>query len=179
TLLRIPPHPNVVKVIDADYLDGGGPPYLVFEYLEGTDVKELIERRALSLNDIARLGREVAEGLVHLHRKNGYNIDIKPANLIWTDQGVKIIDFNVAVLAGLPFDTYGGTKKYLPPDFDHVAEQTDQLRIDRDLYALGLTLYQAITGNYPWANSTVPIPGQPGKDPRQFPGCDDLSQKLV
>lgn len=179
TLLRIPPHPNVVKVIDGDYLDGGGPPYVVFEYLEGTDVKELIERRSLSLNDVAKLGQEVAEGLLHLHRNHAFHLDIKPANLLWTDQGVKIIDFNVAVLAGLPFEVFGGTRKYLPPDLDFSAEQTDPVRADRDVYALGIALYEAITGNYPWANSTIPLPGQPARDPREFAGYADLSQGLV
>jgi len=179
TLLHIPPHPNVVRVIDGDYLDGGGPPYIVFEYLEGADVKEQIEQRLLSLNDIFQLGTQVAEGLAHLHRNHAFHLDIKPANLLWTNQGVKIIDFNVAVLAGLPFGGCGGTRKYLPPDLDPAHEPSEDARADRDVYALGITLYEAITGDYPWANSTVPLPAQPPRDPRQFAGCEDLSPKLA
>jgi serine/threonine protein kinase len=179
TLLRIPPHPNVVKVIDGDYLDGGGPPYVVFEYLEGSDLKEQVGNRALSLNDISNVALQVAAGLDHLHRNNAFHLDIKPANLIWTVAGIKIIDFNVAVLAGLPFSSGGGTRKYLPPDLDPTAEPMSQVNSDRDIYALGITLYEAITGSYPWSKSTIPIPGQSASDPRKFEGCEDLSQKLV
>lgn len=179
TLLRIPAHTNVVKVIDGDYLEGYGYPYIVFEYLEGTDLKELIENRALSLNDISSVGMEVADGLAHIHRNHAFHLDIKPANLLWTNAGVKIIDFNVSVLGGLPFSGGGGTRKYLPPDLDPSIDQKDDVRADRDIYALGITLYEAITGNYPWANSTVPIPGQLARDPRIFQDCNDLSQKLV
>ncbi len=179
TLLRIPPHPNVVKVIDGDYLEGYGCPYLVFEYLEGADLKEQVESRALSLNDIFSLGSEVADGLAHLHENHAFHLDIKPANLLWTTAGVKIIDFNVAVLGGLPFSGGGGTRKYLPPDLDPTKEQDSDIRADRDVYALGITLYEAITASYPWPNSTVPVPGQLPRDPRTAQDCKDLSQKLV
>ena len=72
-------------------------PYIVFEYVEGLDVSELIEAEALSLEDSVRIARESAEGLAHLHKHGVYHQDVKPSNLLWTDKGVRIIDFNVAV----------------------------------------------------------------------------------
>jgi serine/threonine protein kinase len=179
TLLRIPAHPNVVKVIDGDYFDGGGPPYVVFEFLEGSDLKDQVENRALSLNDVFIIGSQVAAGLSHLHQNNAFHLDIKPANLLWTAAGVKIIDFNVAILAGLPFGSGGGTRKYLPPDLDPTSGPMNEINGDRDVYALGITLYEAITGHYPWPKSTVPLPGQRASDPRDVEGCEDLSEALI
>ena len=51
--------------------------------------------------DTVRLGVDVATGLVFLHSKGVYHCDIKPSNLLWTDRGCKIIDFNVAVRVGV------------------------------------------------------------------------------
>ena len=72
-------------------------PYIVFEYVEGLDVSDLIDAEALSLDDSVRIVREAAEGLGHLHKHGVYHQDVKPSNLLWTDKGVRIIDFNVAV----------------------------------------------------------------------------------
>ena len=84
-----PPHPNVVRVESADYLDGQDVPYLVFEYLDGKDVSDLVKDRALGPADTVRLGIEVATGLAFLHANGVYHCDIKPSNLLWTDQGAR------------------------------------------------------------------------------------------
>ena len=115
-LLRLPPHPNVVRVESADYLDGGDVPYLVFEYLDGKDVSDLVKDRALGPADTVRLGIDVATGLAFLHANGVYHCDIKPSNLLWTDQGCKIIDFNVAVLSSSSMSRAGGSLRYVPPD---------------------------------------------------------------
>src|SRR6266516_2882976 len=81
-------------------------------------------------------------------RFSGCGDDIKPANLMWTSKAVKIVDFNVSIRAGDLAARGGGTLKYIPPDLDRRAEQTDSDRADRDIYALGITLYQAVTGEY-------------------------------
>ena len=88
----------MVRVESADYLDGQDVPYLVFEYLDGKDVGDLVKERALGPADTVRLGIDVATGLAFLHANGVYHCDIKPSNLLWTDHGCKIIDFNVAVL---------------------------------------------------------------------------------
>jgi serine/threonine protein kinase len=179
TLLQIRdnPHPNVVKVIDADIIPGG-PPYLVFEYVDGLDVGEMIESNLFAPEDALELGRQVTSGLVHLHAASVFHCDIKPRNLLWTDRGAMIIDFNVAVF-GASGDRGGGSRRYLPPDLDLEAVTSQSALADRDLYALGLTLYEAVTGRYPWNNAQVPPPGKPASDPRELSNLADIAPDLV
>ena len=152
---------------NADYLDGGDVAYLVFEYLEGKDVSDLVKGRVLGPADTVRLGVDVATGLVFLHSKGVYHCDIKPSNLLWTDRGCKIIDFNVAVVSESSLSRAGGSAKYAPPDRSHAAPPTAAELADRDVYALGVTLYQVLTGQYPFpvrvprrSARAPPIPGR-------------------
>lgn len=178
TLLHIPDHANVVKVIDADFLPGGGPPFIVFEYVDGLDVGEMIEDNLFASEDALELVRQVAAGLVHIHQNGVFHCDIKPRNLLWTDRGVKIIDFNVSVRAVASNGHGGGSRRYLPPDLDLETIPTQGDLIDRDVYALGLTLYEAVTGRYPW-ETAVPPPGKAAPDPREFSNLTDLAPELV
>lgn len=177
TLLHVPDHPNVVKVIDADVLPGSGPPFIVFEYVEGLDVGEMIDGGLFSPNDALQLAKQVLVGLVHLHAHGVYHCDIKPRNLLWTSVGAKIIDFNVAVRSVDPGHG-GGSRRYLPPDLDLSVVPTPGDLIDRDLYALGLTMYEAVTGRYPW-ETAVPPATDPAPDPREMSGFTDLAPDLV
>lgn len=177
TLLQIPDHPNVVKVIDADFIPNG-PPFIVFEFIDGFDVGEMIESNALTLEDALELGRQVASGLVHLHEHGVFHCDIKPRNLLWTGLGTKIIDFNVSVAAKDEEGRGGGSRRYLPPDLNVEAIPSASDLADRDLYALGLTVYEAATGRYPW-DAQVPPPGKAATDPREFSNLSDIAPELV
>jgi serine/threonine protein kinase len=179
TLANLPDHPNVVKVIWADRMaDAKQTPYIVFEYVEGLDISDLIETEALSREDCVRIARESAEGLSHLHSNGVYHQDVKPSNLLWTEKGVRIIDFNVAVSENDDVPGGGGTRRYIPPDYDYSMEPDASDRIDRDLYGLGISFYECLTGKYPFDDPTPPIRVQP-KDPKRFKGCADLSPSLV
>lgn len=179
TLTNLPEHPHVVKVIWADRMaDTKQTPYIVFEYVEGLDVSDLIAAEALSLEDSVQIVRESAEGLDHLHKHGVYHQDVKPSNLLWTDKGVRIIDFNVAVSENDEVQGGGGTRRYLPPDYNFSSELDASDRIDRDLYALGLSFYECLTGKYPFDEPTPQIKTQP-KDPKQFKGCADVNDSLV
>jgi serine/threonine protein kinase len=178
TLLRIPDHPNVVKVIDADFVPGNGPPFIVFEYIDGLDVGEMIDGGLFGPEDALELARQVASGLVHLHAAGVFHCDIKPRNLLWTEHGAKIIDFNVAVF-GASGDRGGGSRRYLPPDLDLEAVPSPSDLADRDLYALGITLYEAVTGRYPWIDAQIPPPGKTACDPREQSNLGDLAPELV
>jgi len=178
TLVRLPEHPHVVRVIDANVLPGeDGPPYILFEYVQGEDVADLIRDDRLDAEDVLLLYRQVAEGLVHLHREGLYHCDIKPHNLLWTVKGAKITDFNVSVRTE-DNGHGGGSQRYLPPDLDLSETPSPSELADRDLYALGLTIYEALTGSYPWKGSAPP-PGTPAPDPRDGPGGSDLVPELT
>jgi serine/threonine protein kinase len=177
-LVHIPEHPHVVRVLDADVIPGRDIPFLVFEYVEGADVGDMIQDRLLSPEDALELGKQVIEGLVHLHAQGFHHCDIKPRNLLWTQKGAKIIDFNVSVRADDKESRGGGSRRYLPPDFDPEVIPHNGERADRDLYALGLTLYEALTSRYPWDTKEPPI-NRPAPDPRELSGFADLAPELV
>jgi serine/threonine protein kinase len=177
-LVHIPEHPHVVRVLDADVIPGRDIPFLVFEYVEGADVGDMIHDHLLSPDDALELGKQVIEGLVHLHAQGFHHCDIKPRNLLWTQKGAKIIDFNVSVRADDKESRGGGSRRYLPPDFDPGGIPHNGERADRDLYALGLTLYEALTSRYPWDTSEPPI-NKSAPDPRELSGFADLAPELV
>lgn len=176
-LLRLEPHPNVVTAREADYLGGGETAYLVFDYVDGQDVSELIKQRSLGPADVVKLGIDVAEGLVYLHQNGIAHCDIKPNNLLRTDHGTKIIDFNVSVSADSSMSKVGGTTRYAPPDTPTGPPSHADL-VDRDVYGLGLTLYQLLVGRWPFA-SMQPMPGEAPIDPRTLTGFTDLSDTLI
>lgn len=177
-LVSIPEHPHVVRVLDGDVIPGSNIPYLVFEYVEGSDVGDMIQDRLLSPEDALELGKQVIEGLVHLHAQGFHHCDIKPRNLLWTQKGAKIIDFNVSVRADDKESRGGGSRRYLPPDFDPEVIPHNGERADRDLYALGLTLYEALTSRYPWDTTEPPL-NRVAPDPRELSGFADLAPELV
>ena len=174
-LAQLPPHPNVVRVVWADKLPDDTP-YIVFEYLPGTGVNEMLDSASLSTDDVKRLGLEALAGIRHLHENGVFHRDIKPSNLLWTDQGVRIIDFNVAAYIEDDESRPGGTRRYVPPDLDVSDEMSIEEKTDWDLFALGVTLYECATGKYPW-EGLRPIQDTPPKDPTDFPR--DLAPELA
>ena len=179
TLNNLPEHRHVVKVVHPGFLRSDVP-FIVFDFIDGLDVGDLIDSHALNRSEAWRMGHQVVEGLAHLHKNKVYHCDIKPRNLLWTEQGVKIIDFNVSVDVEQEIEQHGGTRRYIPPDYELGAEPTAADLQDRDLYALGVTLYQAITGKYPW-NSSTPPRGTMAQDPRSYAQatCNDLPLAAV
>lgn len=176
TLKQVPEHPHVVRVIWAGELKDGTP-FITFEYVEGEDVEHLIQA-SLSLEQAVQIAQQTASGLAHLHQYGIYHQDIKPANLFLTNSGVRIIDFNIAVSDKDEETVTAGTSSYLPPDFKPTLEPSTTDKIDRDLYALGITFYECITGRYPFDEPNPPL-GKSPRNPREIEGCEDLNEELV
>lgn len=173
-LSRLEPHPNIVHALWADKL-ADETPYMVFEYVAGLDVGEMLNAGVLSLEDVRRIADDTLAGLEHLHKNGIFHRDIKPSNLLWTDDGVRIFDFNVAVHEGDGEARAGGTRRYIPPDLELTETLATEDEVDRDLYALGLTLYECATGKYPWGEATPP-PRTAPTDPRAH--APDLSPEF-
>ena len=176
-LERLPPHPNVVRAVWADRL-ADDTPYMVFEYVPGTGVDKLLDNGSLSPEDVKRIGVETLAGLDHLHGHGVFHRDVKPSNLLWTDRGVRIIDFNVAVRHDDEEARPGGTRRYIPPDLALAEDMTATEQADRDLFALGVTLYECVSGKYPWDGPT-PVPGAAPRDPRDFTFGSNLAAGFV
>ncbi|MEV7646881.1 protein kinase [Arthrobacter sp. NPDC089319] len=172
-------HPNVVRMLDVDVLPQPYPlPFLVFEFVSGEDLGEVIRGGTLTGSDVLRIGLDVAEGLNYLHSLDVWHCDIKPGNLLWTEDGVKILDFGIAKTPEATQGHTASTPRYTPPDLDQVPASAAGY-IDRDLYALGITLYEALTNAYPWDGASTPPPALAAEDPRDRFNIPGVPPKLV
>ena len=151
-------HPNIVQVYDAGEgaLDGRESPYIVMEYVPGGDLKELIDRQGrLSGAELSRLGGEVCSGLAHAHERGVIHRDIKPHNILLDENGhAKVTDFGIARALDTSQATltgaYLGTALYSSPE----QLQGQKVTPKSDVYSLGVTLYQAATGEPPFSGGT-------------------------
>jgi serine/threonine protein kinase len=148
-------HPNIVSVYDSDY--HGDMAYLVMEFIQGEDLKNYLDGgKRYSFEQSLRMVAELLSALDYAHRQNVVHRDVKPANLlIETDGRLKLTDFGVARIqdSGEPTKTQGtmvGTLKYMSP------EQVQGLLVDArtDLFAVGVVLYQLLTGKRPFDGDT-------------------------
>ena len=152
-------HPHIIKATDAD--EWQGTHYLVMEYVEGTDLSELVKARGpLSVRDGCKAIRQAAMGLEHAHQHGLVHRDIKPSNLFVTKSGqIKLLDLGLARLGddgehqrGLT--TVGqvlGTPDYMAPE---QWDDTHSVDARADLYSLGCTLFFVLTGRAPYADVT-------------------------
>ncbi len=150
-------HPNVVQVLGAGALDDGRP-YIAFELLEGLGVEVWLRRRPPPA-EVIELGLQVCQGLSAAHALGVIHRDLKPANLFRTEDGrFKILDFGVArhTADAVRLTQTGlvvGTPCYLAPE---QARGESGLDGRADVFALGVVLYEALSGRTPFLrDSTV------------------------
>ncbi len=168
-------HPNIVLAYDAE--QAGASHFLVMEYVEGKSLARLVaEQGPLPVREACEYVRQAAVGLQHAHEHGMVHRDIKPQNLMRTPEGqVKILDFGLARFAmeaaptgallveGAPagrgrtgslthIGSVMGTPDYLAPEQARDAHTAD---IRADIYSLGCTLYDLLTGHAPFPEGTV------------------------
>jgi serine/threonine-protein kinase len=144
-------HPNIVTVIDRG--DDDGRQYIVFEYVEGENLKELVLRTGrLPVRRALALALSVADGLAFAHERGLVHRDVKPQNVLLSREGeVKVTDFGIA--RSLHVDqgvtqtgTVLGTGEYLAP------EQASGKTVSAatDVYSLGVVLWELLAGDVPF-----------------------------
>jgi serine/threonine-protein kinase len=148
-------HPHIVTVFDAGRTDEGLP-YFVMEYLEGTDLGEVLGvSGSLAPSRAVRYVLQICEGLTYAHAQEIVHRDIKPANLLITpDDNIKIVDFGIAKLVGSQITGTGvslGTPLYMAPE--QVAGKPVDHRVD--IFAVGGVLYTLISGHSPFEAPTL------------------------
>ena len=146
-------HPNIVTVIDRGEADGRQ--FIVFEYIDGRSLKELLERDGpLPARRALALAIGVARGLAYAHEHGIVHRDVKPQNVLLNGDGrAKVTDFGIA--RSLDVDgvtrsgTVLGTSNYIAPE----QASGRQVEPGTDVYSLGVVLFELLTGQ-------VPFPGE-------------------
>ena len=144
-------HPNIVTVIDRG--EDAGRQFIVFEYIDGENLKELVVRRGrLSVTDAVELGLQIARALAFAHGQGLVHRDVKPQNVLLNGDGrAKVTDFGIArsldVEGVTQAGTVLGTSDYIAP------EQASGQPVDAqtDVYSLGVVLYELLSGDVPFA----------------------------
>ena len=158
-------HPNVAALYDFSTLDDGSR-YMVWEYIEGTNLHELIETRGpLSPRYAARLAIEALQGLDAIHRAGIVHRDISPENIMICrdeegEQRVKLIDLGIAK-QGDSTDAnktatgmFVGKWKYCSPEHLGMLDAGERIDGRADLYSFGIVLYEMLTGVPPFQADT-------------------------
>lgn len=148
-------HPNIVSVFDVGEIDGR--PFIVMEHVDGTSLRERIERAgALPVGDALRLASEIAAGLGAAHSRGIIHADLKPSNILLTrDDKPKICDFGIARTPQEDAETpqLFATALYVAPE--RVEGKTAS--IASDVYGLGLVLYEMLVGHPPFTSTNAAV----------------------
>ncbi|MEN8165277.1 MAG: serine/threonine-protein kinase, partial [Acidobacteriota bacterium] len=152
-------HSGIVRVLDAGTTERGLS-YLVMEYVDGLPIIEYCDTHKLSVNERLTLFCEICRAVHHAHQRGIIHRDLKPSNILVTEEDgqplPKVIDFGIAKAIEQPLTdsapmtiqgSFLGTPEYMSPE--QAAGELD-IDITTDVYALGVTLYELLTGVLPF-----------------------------
>ncbi len=147
-------HPNIVQVFDFGFDEGSGHHYIVMEYIRGRSGAEILRQETrLGIKDTLELVDGACRGLAHAHRMGVVHRDVKPGNILRSDDGaVKLADFGIAkaMVGGASQITQAGsvlgTAAYLAPE----QASGGEVGPPADLYGLGVVTYQLLAGRLPY-----------------------------
>ena len=188
-------HPHIVQVYDFDFDEEVENYFMVMELVDGPTLKELLTGRrdkgdAFSLSETLRIVRQAASALSYAHKDGMIHRDVKPANLmIDKDDRLVLTDFGIAKMMSTPQSTLTGgmvgTPAYMSPE-----QGTGDLGDERsDLYALGIIMYEMLTGELPYFADTPlgvimkhanePVPSVSESRPHLPKSVDTIVKKLM
>jgi serine/threonine-protein kinase len=148
-------HPHIARLYDAG-VDSQGLPYLAMEYVQGAPLTDWCDSHRLGIPERLGLFLQVLEAAQYAHEKKVIHRDLKPSNILVTDSGqVRLLDFGVArLLEAETTDHTALTSVYgraLTPDYaSPELLRGDPIDARSDLYALGVALYELLTGTRPY-----------------------------
>jgi serine/threonine-protein kinase len=159
----------VARVIDVGTLEEGGVPYIVMEYLEGSDLGKLIDKEgALPIDEACEIAIQACEALAEVHAAGIVHRDLKPSNLFVTRKAdgspaVKLLDFGISKLnfgdeSGLDpaltqTQTIMGSPSYMSPE---QLKSTKEVDHRADVWSMGAVLYEAVTGKPAFRGESLP-----------------------
>ena len=148
-------HPNIAQLLDGGVSDGDLP-YLVMEYVDGVPITTYCDRQHLTVEERLHLFRDVCAAVHHAHQNLVIHRDIKPSNILVTTEGrVKLLDFGIAKLIN---PTLGPANqpmtrtelRVMTPEYASPEQvRGDTLTTASDVYALGVLLYELVSGRRP------------------------------
>lgn len=149
-------HPNIVQVNSVDRIDG----HLIIdmEYVKGTNLLNYMKQKdRLDAREAIEIAVQVCDALDFAHRNHTIHRDIKPANILINKEGdVKIVDFGLAEILGSGSYAGGaGTYAYMAPEDFEEEEKSDHRS---DIWAVGVTLYEMLTGQRPFLSAKAKDP---------------------
>ncbi|MCG9479924.1 MAG: serine/threonine protein kinase [Actinomycetia bacterium] len=146
-------HPNIVKMLD--YGREGSIYFLIYELIQGVSLDKYMQKKNLSLKEIVSISKKILYGLSYAHSKGIIHRDIKPQNILITEDGtVKITDFGIAkILSSHTITQTGafiGSPGYVSPE----QAEGKNLAPPSDIYSFGVMLFEMITGRLPFRSDT-------------------------
>jgi serine/threonine-protein kinase len=151
-------HPNIVQVFDFGLDEATGRHYIVMEYIRGQSGAEILrERGRLTVDEALEIVTQSCRGLDYAHRNGVVHRDVKPGNLLRSDdEVVKLADFGIAKAVSdessiTQIGSVLGTASYLAPEQARGEEAGPQA----DLYALGVVTYQLLSGRLPYEAASL------------------------
>ncbi len=148
-------HPNIARLLDGGSTEDGVP-YLVIDLIRGVPVDEYCDDRSLSITERLQLFRQVCEAVQYAHQRLVIHRDIKPGNILVTNDGVpKLLDFGIAKLLD-PSAPAGSTIiGAMTPEYASPEQiRGEPITTASDVYSLGVVLYQLLTGRSPYQGDT-------------------------
>jgi eukaryotic-like serine/threonine-protein kinase len=146
-------HPNIARLIDAGTIDDGRP-YFIMEYIDGVPITRYVEERTSGLTERLNLFLKVSAAVQAAHRKSVIHRDLKPNNILVNHEGEpKLLDFGIAKVIGSkthPLEITSFKRQRLTPSSASPEQvKGEPVTVFSDIYALGVVLYEMLTGVKP------------------------------